>query len=129
MKTSPLLVSAFVSTLLAPVALGVALSTAAIAITSAVVSQPAVAQPAGTVDPLEDLKRSNDVNPLTGQTDGNDVSPLDWIHRLRLGAGELDEETVQKNLDTSIEDYRRNLPQPEFRGISPTPTASPRTAN
>ncbi|MBE9124940.1 MULTISPECIES: hypothetical protein [unclassified Coleofasciculus] len=132
MKISTPLVSALTSTLLAPIALGIAVSTAAIAITSAIVSQPAVAQSAGTVDPLEDLNRSNDVDALTGQTDGSGLSPLDWIHRLRLGTGELDEETVQKNLDTSIDEYRRQQlerlgnSQPAIPG---TPSTTPGIAN
>ncbi|HBB32091.1 MAG TPA: hypothetical protein DDZ80_12675 [Cyanobacteria bacterium UBA8803] len=99
----------FASTLLAPIAIGVGLSTVALGITFGLLSQPATAQSAETVKPLEDLNsRQNERDPLTGRTGSGGLSVFDIIHRSRLGVdvegftSELDE-----NLDKATQEFRR----------------------
>jgi hypothetical protein len=88
MKISTKLVPTFTSRLLARIALGVGGSAVAIAITSAVMPQPTLAEPAGSVNPLQDLNRQNERDPMA-IGGSNDLNFYNLIHRAQMGTGDL----------------------------------------
>lgn len=129
MKTPTLFVPKFISSRSSSLALGVAISTVAIAIASAMMPQSAVAQSQGTVNPLEDINsRQSERDSFTGNPGGSGLSVFDMIHRSRLGVSDLDEANVQKNLDTATEEFRRQQlerlgnPQPVVPVNQPAPS-------
>jgi len=88
MNISTNFVSKFSSRLLARIALGVGGSVVAIAISSAVVPQPSLAEPAGSVNPLQDLNRQNERDPMDIGGSG-DFNFYNLIHRAQMGTGDL----------------------------------------
>jgi hypothetical protein len=111
MKISNQLVPGFASTLLARIALGVGVSAAAIAITSAVVPQSASAQPAGSVQPLEDFSNSqNERDPYSGDIGGGGFNVFNLIHQAQTrGSIGYDEFVSEqgRNIDKATAEFRR----------------------
>jgi hypothetical protein len=87
MKISNPLVSAFASTRLAAVAVGGSVCALAIAITSAVLPQPASAQSAASLQSPSDVTSQQNEQDGIGQS--GDLNVFDLIHRAQMGAGEL----------------------------------------
>jgi hypothetical protein len=104
MKISTKLVPTFSSRLLARIALGVGGSAVAIAISSAVVPQPSLAEPAGSVNPLQDLNRQNERDPMDigGSSDFNFHN---LIHRAQMGTGDLTDPS--KSIDDAAARFQR----------------------
>ena len=88
MKISTKLVPTFSSRLLARIALGVGGSAVAIAMTSIVVPQPSLAEPAGSLNPLQDLNRQNERDPMA-IGGSNDLNFYNLIHRAQMGTGDF----------------------------------------
>ncbi|HEY9676301.1 MAG TPA: hypothetical protein V6D11_32965 [Waterburya sp.] len=134
MKKNPQLVPAFASTLVARIALGVGVSTVAIALTAAVFPQVASAQlTPGSAQPLPDQSRQNERDSFGGNLGNGDLSIFNLIHRAQLGGlrdmGEFSQEQNQ-NLNSAAEEYKRRQLQlirqpqqqvPQNSGINPQP--------
>ena len=91
MKISNPLVCSFASTRLAAVAVGGSVCALAIAITSAVLPQPASAQSAASLQSPSNVTSQQNEQEGIGQS--GDLNVFDLIHRAQMGTGELTDPT------------------------------------
>jgi hypothetical protein len=111
MKKITQLVPAFASARLERLALGIGVSAVAIALTSVVLPQPASAQSAGTVQPLQDFTtQQNERDTFTGQIGDNGFNVFNLIHQAQtrgsLDMGEFLSGQTQ-SLDKATAEFRR----------------------
>lgn len=130
MKISNPLVSGFALTLLVRLALGVGLSATLAAISSAILTQTALAQPADRVQPLQDFNtQQNEVDPFTGSAGGGGFSVFDLIHNSRLyNSRDMNDFTTEsrENIDDAAAQFRQQQLQRLGNPVSPmTPETTP----
>ncbi|NEP02560.1 MAG: hypothetical protein F6K58_28710 [Symploca sp. SIO2E9] len=127
-------VTKFPLTLLERISLGLGICAVALSITSVLGPQPASAQTANDVQPLEDFEAGqNERDPFSG-TAG--FSPFDLIHRARLGnnrdLNEYVDEQRENLKDAASEFRRRQLEQlgveSQFSPENQSTTAEPEDA-
>ena len=109
MKISNPFISAFASTRFARIALGVGVSTVAIA--SMMLPQAASAQTApGNIQSFPDASRQNERDSYGGNLDGGDFNIFQMIHQSQLGGmrdmGEYSQEQ-NRNLNNAAEEFKR----------------------
>jgi hypothetical protein len=116
MKISNQLVPAFASTLLARIALGVGVSTVAIA--SIILPQAASAQSApgipGSVQTLPDSSRQNERDTFGGNLGNGDFNVFSLIHQAQLGSiRDLNEYSQEQNqnINNAAEEFKRRQRQ------------------
>lgn len=112
MKITTKFVPAFTSTLLARITLSIGVSAVAIAITPVVVPQPAAAQTAGSVQPLQDFTNpQNERDSFGGDIGGSGgLNVFNMIHNAQLGGWRdpNDVASEQRNsLDKATAEFRR----------------------
>jgi len=118
MKISTQLVPAFASTRLARIALGVGVSTVAIAIASIILPQAASAQTApglpGSVQTLPDSSRQNERDTFGGNLGNGDFNVFSLIHQAQLGSiRDLNEYSKEQNqnINNAAEEFKRRQRQ------------------
>lgn len=134
MKITNPFVPTFASTVLARIALGVGVSTVAIAIASAVSPQPTFAQSAGSAGALGEFTTpQSEQDSLTGGIGGNGgLSVFDLIHRAQLGGLRDPNEVIngqRESIDKATAEYRRiqleQLGNPQLRQLGEQPQGTP----
>lgn len=133
MKKSIQLVPAIASTLLARIALGVGVSTVAIALTSTILPQSASAQTApGTA--LPDSSRQNERNTFSGGFGSGDFSLFDLIHQSNLGTINMEEysQNINRNLSSEADKFKQQqlqmLGRPQQQ-LPANPNTNPQQSN
>jgi hypothetical protein len=129
MKISTQSVPGFTSTPFTRLALGVGFGAIAIAITSVLLPQPASAQSAGSVKPLQDLTtQQNEQDSFSGGFGNGSFSVFNLIHQAQLGTPmDMDEFSSQQNQNLTDAAAKFRLEQQRLLG-NPQPLGSEQQA-